>query len=280
MGITYKRMIYQYDLNGNFIAEYESIREAMDLTKINRKNIIECCEGLSITKRNFYWSYKYYMKLPKEIIQRNEKNLFVNNLKKVYQYNLDGDFIKEFKSMSEIKKKYKTRSLSNHLNKNSPKRIGEFRYSYEKKDNIGKYRNYTLISIKNQKPVIQYDLNGKFIKLFDTIREAQKELNIKGGIGSCCLKRPKYYTAGGFMWRYYNGSLKDLSKDDIMVIPKSYNERLVNQYNLNGKFIKSFNSIREAQKETYIKTIYDCVSGKQATAGGFVWKYKETTNQR
>lgn len=46
------------------------------------------------------------------------------------------------------------------------------------------------------------------------------------------------------------------------------------QYNLNNHFIKEWESIRKAQKELKITTIYSCLSGKRKTAGGYKWKYK------
>lgn len=49
--------------------------------------------------------------------------------------------------------------------------------------------------------VIQYDLEGNFIKEFSSIKEAEKETKANNtGIINCCKGRQK--TAGGFIWRY------------------------------------------------------------------------------
>lgn len=46
------------------------------------------------------------------------------------------------------------------------------------------------------------------------------------------------------------------------------------QYALNGlDLIKVWSSQKEARKSTGISSIWDCLSGRQNTAGGFVWKY-------
>lgn len=51
------------------------------------------------------------------------------------------------------------------------------------------------------------------------------------------------------------------------------NQKPINQYNLDGSFIKEWPSITEAKK--YIKAdINAFLQGKQKTAGGFLWKYK------
>jgi hypothetical protein len=49
--------------------------------------------------------------------------------------------------------------------------------------------------------------------------------------------------------------------------------RKIGQYNLEGKFIKEYNSIIQAIKETGIKGIKEVLYNKQKTSGGFIWKY-------
>lgn len=48
------------------------------------------------------------------------------------------------------------------------------------------------------------------------------------------------------------------------------------KYDLNNNFIQEYKSLTEATRETGINStsIYDCNKGKQKTAGGFKWKYK------
>jgi hypothetical protein len=50
-----------------------------------------------------------------------------------------------------------------------------------------------------RKPVIQYSLSGEFIKEWEGIVLAAKELKISG-ISHCCRKVNK--TAGGYVWKY------------------------------------------------------------------------------
>jgi len=51
------------------------------------------------------------------------------------------------------------------------------------------------------KPINQYSLEGKFIRRFKSISEATKELSIKGGALSKCLKG-QAKTCKGYQWRY------------------------------------------------------------------------------
>lgn len=49
------------------------------------------------------------------------------------------------------------------------------------------------------------------------------------------------------------------------------------QYDLNGDFIKQWNSTREIENNLKLNhtCISDCCNGKQKTAYGYIWKYKE-----
>ena len=62
-------------------------------------------------------------------------------------------------------------------------------------------------------------------------------------------------------------------RTNLMICINKKNMKSVSQYNSKGEFIKSYRSISEASKQSYIarQTIRDCVNGKLKTAGGFVW---------
>lgn len=53
------------------------------------------------------------------------------------------------------------------------------------------------------KAVIQYDLEGNFIKEWDCISDVTRSLNIDSGrITKCCQKQKYCHTAGGYIWKY------------------------------------------------------------------------------
>jgi hypothetical protein len=55
--------------------------------------------------------------------------------------------------------------------------------------------------IINNKPILQYDLQGNFIKEWISSREVHRQLGIHyGSISMCCLNKTK--TSGGFVWKY------------------------------------------------------------------------------
>lgn len=52
------KIVYQYDLNDDFINKYKSISEASRQTNTNHSNIIMCCKGQRKTAGGYKWRYK------------------------------------------------------------------------------------------------------------------------------------------------------------------------------------------------------------------------------
>lgn len=71
----------------------------------------------------------------------------------------------------------------------------------------------------------------------------------------------------------------EMSKNSSLASKKSQMKPIL-QFDLNGKFIKEFESILKASKlcrinQSHISTV---AKGKRKTAGGFIWKYKKEKN--
>ncbi len=59
------------------------------------------------------------------------------------------------------------------------------------------------VNTKSSFAVMQFDLNGVFIKSFYSIRKASRETGIlNGAIGNCCRGSSK--TSGGYIWKFKN----------------------------------------------------------------------------
>lgn len=112
------------------------------------------------------------------------------------------------------------------------------------------------------KSVIQYTMNGKFIKEYKSCAEAVRETGIKH---VHCAAKGARKSAGGYIWRFkYNQPIKDTG-----------NKKPVIQYDLYNNKIAQYDSISDAAKETGIirKGINDCCNGKLQTSGGYIWKF-------
>ena len=69
------------------------------------------------------------------------------------------------------------------------------------------------------------------------------------------------------------GIVFSLSQKELMS-KNQWKIRSINQYDLDGNFIRSWDSITSAKK--VVKGYIDGVlSGRQKQSGGFIWKYKE-----
>ncbi|MDD5416922.1 MAG: NUMOD1 domain-containing DNA-binding protein [Candidatus Aenigmarchaeota archaeon] len=139
-----------------------------------------------------------------------------------------------------------------------------------------------MLSVKRRnKPVVQLTLNGKPIKIWNSIKEAGNTLGIScSHIAMCCKKVYRYKSAGGFQWLYkceydQNKELEYVYRDRR----GKYNKRQIVQLNLNHKLLKQWNSIIEAERTLNISNIGYCCQGKYNTAGGFKWMYLKDYKQ-
>ncbi len=194
--------------------------------------------------------------------------------KTVYQYSLDGKFIKAYKSASEA-------ALS--LNETPCKitivcRLGTnhiscgYRWSYiykgDKliKDDMDNPNYYTKIH--------QYDIEGNYIASYDSISDAERATGIGNSKISSCAKGINAFTKD-YRWSYdYYESLEPLDKTEYMYKKvTSLSEKPVYQYTKDGKFVAKYKSIADADKTTGVdfRNISACKNGKKKTAGGYKW---------
>jgi hypothetical protein len=152
-GGYHKKSVLQYDLEGNFIKKYPSVEEARKIYKVD---LASCCRGKSKTAAGFIWIYE----------EKFSDELFLEKIKKAVI----------------------------HGNKNKKK-------SEQHSLNIKKAVTET--NKNKRKPILQYDLEGNFIKEWDYIRQASTYLNINpSGISNNLSGKQKF--AFGYIWKYKN----------------------------------------------------------------------------
>ena len=122
----------------------------------------------------------------------------------------------------------------------------------------------------------QYDIDGHFIKEYETITQAALENGV-----SCskitAVAKGKRKTTGGYVWKYSSDKHQTCHRvkkynvdDDKCAIP-------IIQYDLNGNFISEYKSIRIATELNGFKhrtNIIACLKGRTKSAYGYLWKYK------
>lgn len=123
-----------------------------------------------------------------------------------------------------------------------------------------------------QKMVVQLTLDGKYIKIFESMKIAADETGAcYSAIQSCC--NHKSLSAGGYIWVF-----EDEYKPEEVAY--SYNPNINNKavvkLSLSGVFIERYETITYASHCNNINPscICACCKGRQRTAGGFVWMYE------
>lgn len=119
--------------------------------------------------------------------------------------------------------------------------------------------------------VLQYDLTGNFIQEFKSYGDAMRYLKIKSSTAIKKAVRNKS-TCFNFQWREKDNNLL------LNIGTRDFKNRLrkINQYDLDGKFIKEWVSANEAAKYYDLwscNIIRSCRSTR--SCGGYLWEYFE-----
>lgn len=244
------------------------------LKKYGKENfdfsIIEECNSLELDNKEKYWIDYYNSLIPNgyNMIPGGSQGLGLAKGKPVQQYDLKGNFIAEYPSAHQA-------SSATGINfssicaccRNEISHTKEFQWkcTNDKNKIINIINNHEAIIVERK--VYQYNLDGKLIKIYNNLNEASINSGISKSI-ICKVCRFQGNTAGGYVWRYEGNNFSDHKTK-----PKN---RVVEQYDLNGNYLQTFNSITEAAKKTNSNcgNIQSVCAGKKKTSNGYIWKYK------
>lgn len=121
--------------------------------------------------------------------------------------------------------------------------------------------------LKLSKPIIQRDKKGNFIKRWDSTNDVYRANPLFKGKNIPTVLKGKRKTAFGFQWYYEN---QDSSKS---VSPNKQCFK-VNQKDLQGNFIKVWESTAEPTKEGFKQPqVWACCKGSRKSHGGFKWEF-------
>ncbi|AYV76943.1 MAG: HNH endonuclease [Barrevirus sp.] len=162
-GENVPRKIYQYNGNYKIIRSWNSVKEILGSNSTYISAVIhKCLKGLATFAYQYIWSYD--KNLVKPII-------VVIDEKIVYQFTLEGDFVKKWASLKEIinsNKKYKKLHIDNNLNGHAKTAYGSI-WSYN--ENITKPIIKVEVAklVKQPRKIYQYDANYVIIKCWDSM---------------------------------------------------------------------------------------------------------------
>ncbi len=106
MANYFKTKVYKYDLNGNFIREYESAVDAAHIEKIESTNIYQVIKGKMPFYKDNIWTTTFYIKLPDKFLDKIKNSHWKKYDREIYQYDLNGVLIKTWRNLKEIQKIY------------------------------------------------------------------------------------------------------------------------------------------------------------------------------
>lgn len=137
---------------------------------------------------------------------------------------------------------------------------------------IASHSRDVIINKSNTRPIIQYNIYGEKIAEYDITEDAARELNLSSAskITMCCKKNR--LAAHGYIWRYKSDPYIDLSLLD----PNNIQFNIICQYDLNNKFIQSFETYKAASEAIGDKSsggnIKSVIEGSQKTCKGYIFK--------
>lgn len=145
---------------------------------------------------------------------------------------------------------------------------GDSKLYLKRKYDIYSKHLYESKTRNRMQPVLQYSIDGIFIKKYKTIKNAAAENGFfeQGIINS--YKKNKPYK--NFFWVKYDG-FGDIKSTIEVPIARNYK---ILQIEANGNVVGKFFSLRDAEEKTGIKhsNICNCINNKSNSAGGFIWK--------
>lgn len=188
--IPQDKAVYKYDKNGKYLTYYTNTSELVKELQCTRENVRDAISKEYLCK-GYYLSYE---KLDKFIVKEKIKR---TSQDKIYQYDLKGNFIREFKNCEEAsnilgisKKSLQSKAATNNTYKG-------FQWSYKKEEILENLEKTSLKSTPKQ--INQYTLSGDFVKTWETYSSCREEFPNVGkvlrGITSQCK---------GFVFKYKN----------------------------------------------------------------------------
>lgn len=184
--------VFKYDLNGNYICNYQSISSASEDTGVCVGNISANCLGNQSFAGMFQWSFIKEIKL---------HPVKINGIPiKVYKYDKNGKYIEQFSSLSDA---------CNSIGILNPTHISDCCYGKRKIAYGYLWRFYKSDLIQpyikcsnRRKKVYQYTKDNILVKEYNSITDAGNQFSKHAfkHIDSCCNGNQK--TAYGFIWSF------------------------------------------------------------------------------
>lgn len=180
--------------------------------------------------------------------------------KPILQYDLDGNFIQEFKSISSAAR-YVGKNISNNISRalhHENAKAGGYMWKYKNGDIQRKINPYIIHLTLRGKPVYHFSKDGILLDGYRSPKEASKITGIKLQTISASLMRTDLKSVHRKDWWSYNsipGKEKEIERKPVYL------------YSKDGMFITSYKSVKQAHESTgaSFKAIHSSISRAHKT---------------
>lgn len=203
----------------------------------------------------------------------------IDRSKRVLQFAKDGEFVAEHFSGIYAAKSCKGEDSAIYSccvgkTKSAYGFIWRYKENFVFDESYSEYKIEKYTRRDYHEKICQIDLNGKLVREWDGCPNIEKYCNIQGeNVRLCCNKEYGRKTCGGYIWMYANDYYEN--GVNLQDYEKLTNGKPVNQYDLNENYITSYESAREAERNTGIsyKLISACCNKNKKTTHGYIWKF-------
>ena len=294
---TYKKPnkpVCQADLEGNIIAEFESIKAAAEATGSSANGIGAVCKKRQSTCNGFVWFYKSDQK--KQVRGHS-------NAKIVLQYTLDGIFIKEHASCRAAAEAVNSNPLSISMAcRGLYKTAAKFKWAYKVKEKTDlellqeevkdwvELEDYPLYKISNDgriyscrfKIIMKQTWCGDGYSVGITVNKVSRNMYVHRLVGLAYIPNPNKFP----VVNHKDGNERNNIVSNLEWCTKKQNSQHaadtgllsvlvpVIQMSLDGEYIAKYDSMTAAGKALGFngRNISAVINGKNKTANGFLWK--------
>ena len=213
----------------------------------------------------------------------------VRHPKTVYQYSLDGKFIKEYPSLSQAAYENNTKHsiIGNACRSGINHKSINYRWSYEY---LGEQVAWDLMRNNNfYQEVYCYDLDGNYLRRYETVTEAQDDTGIDNSAICGCYKGKTSNTKGLRWFTEYQGDKIEplnycVNKKGQIVKAFELRDlklRPIYQYDSEGIYIAKYDSARIAAEALNFNNLNNaCIASERYgyKTYGFYWSYNYYEN--
>lgn len=249
----HNKVVYEFDLNGNLIKKWDSIKTIIDTYKCNEARIRMCVYD----KRSFnnsYWSFTDSIDV---------KNYRLSSRGYVFQYDKFGNLINSFENatIASLKLNISRDAISSSV---FDRTLCHGYYFLRADEDINKLlEDKSSKKLTNITPVYRYNLKGEYEKEYRSISEATKDTG--GSHGNIIRAIKNNRTCAGYKWSYIKSDIiKPFSELDLKPVK-------VAQYDKNHNLIKIWESVSECKKE--FPSCQKVCRKERKSTNGYIFEY-------